>query len=138
MAAGSTCSGGRTRGVRLALRTGAHAPLERDGAHRASGARRNVGPAIPMRRTMRRLGGTTRLLRFSLAVSIAFGLSLGSLAGADQLAGAKAWKAKDYQTAFQEFLPLAEAGDAVAQGFLGRMYLEGQHVPQNPAAAFRW
>src|SRR5215470_172636 len=107
MAAGSTCSGGRTRGVRLALRTGAHAPLERDGAHRGSGARWNVGPAIPMRRTRRRLHRTTRLLWFSLVVSIAFGLSLGSLVGADQTAGGKAWKAKDYQRAFQEFLPLA-------------------------------
>jgi len=91
-----------------------------------------------MRRTRRRLHRTTRLLWFSLAVSIAFGLSLGSLAGADQTAGVKAWKAKDYQRAFQEFSPLAEAGDAVAQYFLGTMHLAGQHVPVNPAAAFRW
>lgn len=91
-----------------------------------------------MRPTIRRSRWTSRSLWFSLAVSIAFGLSQGNLAGADQVAGAKAWKAKDYRTAFQEFLPLAEAGDAVAQTMLGTMYSAGHHVPEDPAVAFRW
>src|SRR5262249_18785395 len=107
-------------------------------AARASGARRDARPAFPMRPTIRRSRWTSRSLWFSLAVSIAFGLSQGNLAGAYQVAGAKAWKAKDDRTAFQEFLPLAEAGDAVAQTMLGTMYSAGHHVPEEPAVAFRW
>jgi TPR repeat protein len=87
---------------------------------------------------MRRFRGTTRRLWFALAVSSGLSLSLCNLAGADQVAAKKAWTAKDYQTAFQEYSSLAEAGDALAQFFLGTMYSAGQHVPQNPAAAFRW
>lgn len=138
MAAGSPCSGAGTHSVRPALSTGAHAALERVGALRASGARRNIFRASPLQWTMRRFRGTTRRLWFALAVSSGLSLSLCNLAGADQVAAKKAWTAKDYQTAFQEYSSLAEAGDALAQFFLGTMYSAGQHVPQNPAAAFRW
>ena len=37
----------------------------------------------------------------------------------------------DYETAFDIFQPLAENGDAAAQGILGTMYYSGQGVPKN-------
>ena len=45
---------------------------------------------------------------------------------------------KDYKTALQEFLPLAEQGNLVAQYFLGRMYYDGQGVPQDYKQAVKW
>ena len=44
----------------------------------------------------------------------------------------------DYQTAFKEWKPLAEQGDAVAQFNLGIMYYNGQGVAQNYTQAFYW
>ena len=44
----------------------------------------------------------------------------------------------DYTTAFQEFLPLAEQGDAKAQFNLGFMYDNGKGVPENDAEAAKW
>ena len=44
----------------------------------------------------------------------------------------------DYETAIQEFKPLAEEGDAVAQTALGLMYMNGNGVPQNYAEAMKW
>ena len=42
----------------------------------------------------------------------------------------------DYQTAFKEWKPLAEQGDASAQYNLGNMYGKGQGVPQNFKIAY--
>jgi TPR repeat protein len=36
----------------------------------------------------------------------------------------------DYATAFREWLPLAEQGDALAQQYLGNMYATGRGVPE--------
>jgi uncharacterized protein len=44
----------------------------------------------------------------------------------------------DYQAAYEEWLPLAELGDAEAQYNLGVMYDEGAGVDQDLAAAARW
>jgi TPR repeat protein len=44
----------------------------------------------------------------------------------------------DYQAAFEEWLPLAELGDAEAQYNLGVMYDEGAGVDQDLAAAAGW
>ena len=44
----------------------------------------------------------------------------------------------DYQTAFKEWKPLAEQGDASVQYNLGVMYDKGQGVPQNDAQAVYW
>ncbi|MDU8913859.1 tetratricopeptide repeat protein [Aestuariicoccus sp. MJ-SS9] len=52
--------------------------------------------------------------------------------------GNAAYEAGNYATAFQEFKPLAEQGDAKAQLALGAIYLKGQGVPQNEAEALRW
>ena len=42
----------------------------------------------------------------------------------------------DYQTAFKEWKPLAEQGDASAQYNLGIMYGTGQGIPQNYKIAY--
>jgi TPR repeat protein len=44
----------------------------------------------------------------------------------------------DYQAAFEEWLPLAELGDAEAQFNLGVMYDEGAGIKQDLATAASW
>jgi hypothetical protein len=57
---------------------------------------------------------------------------------ADFDAGMAAYKRGDYATAFREFKPLAEKGDAVAQYNLAQLYRRGEGVPQDYSDAFRW
>ena len=52
--------------------------------------------------------------------------------------GYEAYDRGDYATAFQEWRPLAERGDAIAQYNIGVMYTEGTGVPQDYAEAIRW
>ena len=52
--------------------------------------------------------------------------------------GFSAYGAGDYQTAFEEFYPLAQVGDAIAQNNLGVMYHLGQGVAQDDAEAAQW
>ncbi len=61
-----------------------------------------------------------------------------SVAAADFRAGAEAYKRGDYATAYQEWLPLAEQGNADAQFSLGGMYAGGEGVPEDDAAAVKW
>ena len=65
-----------------------------------------------------------RLSIFTSAMLLCAGLA----AGADLASGKRAYDAKDFATAFKEFTPLAEQGNADAQFFLGKMYLAGQGV----------
>jgi TPR repeat protein len=54
---------------------------------------------------------------------------------------AEAWAAYargDYETALQEFLPLAETGTASVQFALGFVYEQVEGDPQNDAEAVRW
>ncbi len=44
----------------------------------------------------------------------------------------------DFATALQEWQPLADQGDAVAQYNLGGMYYNGNGVPQDYAEAVKW
>jgi TPR repeat protein len=63
---------------------------------------------------------------------------LTPLAHADFQAGVDAYDRKDYATAFKEWQPLAEEGDALAQYNLGVMYANGQGVPQDYIQASMW
>jgi TPR repeat protein len=45
---------------------------------------------------------------------------------------------KDYQTAYRELLPLANASDAQAQRMIGALYLFGQGRPKDPSVANQW
>lgn len=49
-----------------------------------------------------------------------------------------AYKRGDYELALRLFRPLAEAGDAKAQGNVGRMYALGQGVTQDYTEAMKW
>ncbi|MRH77720.1 sel1 repeat family protein [Spiribacter sp. C176] len=53
-------------------------------------------------------------------------------------AGVEAYKIRDYETAYEIFLPFAEGGLDIAQYNLGLMYSHGQGVAQDYAEAARW
>lgn len=58
------------------------------------------------------------------------------LGGFDE--GVAAYDSGDYATALKEFRPLAEQGEASAQGSLGVMYAKGQGIPQDYKEAVKW
>ena len=53
-------------------------------------------------------------------------------------ASLSAYQNHDYETAFDHWLPRAEAGDANAQFFVGGLYRDGAGVPVDPVRAYRW
>ena len=65
-------------------------------------------------------------------------LAPGSAYAQDLDAGLRAAEAGDYASALQEWRPLAERGEALAQNNLGFMYARGLGVAQNHAEAVRW
>ncbi len=74
--------------------------------------------------------------RLSLAIVMIAGLA--APAWADFEAGKAAYDREDYATAYREFLPLAEQGNAEAQLYLGFMYDFGYCLPQDYAEAAKW
>jgi TPR repeat protein len=56
----------------------------------------------------------------------------------DLEAGREAYERKDYDAAAREWRPLAEAGDAEAQYWLGTLYRLGQGTQEDRAEAGRW
>ena len=71
-------------------------------------------------------------------VFILFLLFWPALVHADFQAGLNAYARGDYATAFKEWLPLAEQGEALAQLVLGGLYEYGRGVPQDYAQAAAW
>ena len=61
------------------------------------------------------------------------GLASGGINGGDA-----AYNRGDYDAALQEWRPLAEQGNAVAQLNLGFMYVNGYGVPQDYEEAIKW
>jgi TPR repeat protein len=57
---------------------------------------------------------------------------------ADFQAGMDAYDQNDYATAYREWLPLAEQGNAGAQFNLGWMYYQGKGVPEDRPEAAKW
>ena len=53
-------------------------------------------------------------------------------------AGLAAYERRDFATALRIWRPLAQGGDATAQGNLGFMYYNGQGVPQDYVQAHKW
>lgn len=53
-------------------------------------------------------------------------------------AGWRTFIAGDYETAIENWMPLAEQGGARAQGLLGYMYATGEGVPQDYKEAMKW
>ncbi|MDA0228653.1 MAG: tetratricopeptide repeat protein [Proteobacteria bacterium] len=52
--------------------------------------------------------------------------------------GVAAYAAGDYATAYRQWFPHAEQGDAKAQYNLGVIYANGKGVPKNDIEAIRW
>ena len=77
-----------------------------------------------------------RRIAATLAV-IALLFGVGS-AWADLDGGLTSYQRGDYATALQEWRPLAEQGDALAQQYLGNMYATGRGVLENDAEAVKW
>ena len=57
---------------------------------------------------------------------------------ADYESGYAAYARGDYRTAYREWRPLAEQGDAQAQYNLGTMYETGKGVPGDDTEAVKW
>ncbi len=74
-----------------------------------------------------------RALRAAVVLVLALALSAPVFAADFQAGGAA-----DYATALEEWLPLAEQGDAAAQISLGVMYNNGLGVTQDYAVAIKW
>ena len=65
-------------------------------------------------------------------------LLLAAPAWADFDDGMAAYERGDYETAFEEWLPLAEQGNAGAQQNFGVIYENGQGVERDYAEAEKW
>jgi len=73
-----------------------------------------------------------------LAIIIIF-LALAPISAWAGMKEAKAaYEAKDYKTAFKEYLPLAEAGNYKAQYWIGHLYRYGYGRKQNYKTAVSW
>ncbi len=82
-------------------------------------------------------------MRIISAAALALGITLGvtgaaSPASAGFAEAMAAYRIADYQTAYREFLPLAEGGMAAAQYKLGLLYENGRGVEKDLAAAQKW
>ncbi len=75
-------------------------------------------------------------IRVLLFVVVLIGFAPLVHAGFDE--GVTAYNKGDYATAFIEFKPLADQGDARAQYNLGVMYANGQGVSKDYAEALKW
>ena len=73
----------------------------------------------------------------SIADTLVVTGALGS-AWADWDNGTAAYAAGDYRTAYREWFPLAERGDAKAQYNLGVIHANGKGVPKNYTEAVKW
>jgi TPR repeat protein len=75
-------------------------------------------------------------MRFALILAAA--LAVASPAWADLRAGVAALESEDYAKAIAELKPLAEADNAEAQYWMGRIYDGGLGVPADPKQALVW
>jgi TPR repeat protein len=82
--------------------------------------------------------GNEAMKRWILCWAVLFWMLFALSVKADVEAGLQAYKKGDYSTALKELRPLAEHGDAQAQGVLGRMYDFGHGVPQDYKEAVKW
>lgn len=74
-----------------------------------------------------------------LPAAVVLALAATGVARADTLgAGSAAFNRGDYNSAARLLLPLAERGNAHAQGMVGFMYATGQGLPQAYDAASYW
>ena len=73
-----------------------------------------------------------------LAVAISPAFATPALSQSQFDLGLAAYERQDYATAYRQWRPLADQGNASAQHNLGLMYERGQGVRQDYAAAVSW
>jgi len=79
------------------------------------------------------------MIKFSRLAALSVCAALAApVAAQDFLAGLDAYNFGDFATALENWQPLAEQGNALAQYNLGFMYRNGQGVLQDDAEAVRW
>jgi len=89
----------------------------------------------PLERSRRRM----KLQTMALLIGGLLALSPVDVAFANRFDdGLAAYRKEDFATALLVWRTLAENGDALAQVYLGLLYLNGEGVPQNPALAVKW
>ncbi len=64
--------------------------------------------------------------------------SVSGASAQDYETGEAAYFANDFKTAFKEWMPLAESGDASAQTSIGTLYTKGAGVIQSDIEAVKW
>lgn len=75
--------------------------------------------------------------RFALAVGLLL-LLVPGLASAGFGDGVRAFKQGDYETAFREWRPLAERGEAISQFNIAILYSQGRGVARNYIRSYVW
>jgi len=78
------------------------------------------------------------MIRIAFVLSLLLALLIQPVAAQDLQKGLTAYKAGDYTTALNEWTPLAEAGDAYAQHYLGHSYYFALGVPRDYSEASKW
>ena len=78
------------------------------------------------------------MIRLALALAVGILVALPHDAAADFAAGVAAYDRGDYETAYLEWLPLAESGDPAAQRNLGHLFRKGQGVTRDLVKAAEW
>ncbi len=73
-----------------------------------------------------------------ITIIIAVILFMGNAAFADYKAGKAAYDAGDYEAAYNQLLPLAEAGDAESQFLMGNMIHVSREDRSNIDEAIKW
>jgi uncharacterized protein len=83
-----------------------------------------------------RLGKVSTVFVTPLAKLIfCMGLAIAANSSSDLEVGLSAFEKGNYDVAYQKLLPLSDAGVAMAQNTLGRMYQRGHGVPQDDTQA---
>jgi len=77
------------------------------------------------------------LQRFALC-AVLISICGGLAHGADLKSAKRAYERKDYVLALKEFTPPAQQGNAEAQLYLGKMYMQGEGVLKDPNEAVKW
>jgi hypothetical protein len=77
-------------------------------------------------------------VRQSIPLLLAATVAASAAGAGDYDRGMAAAQAGDFETAFEEWMPLAEAGDPAAQYNIGRMYRQGDFVARDNTEAARW
>lgn len=96
------------------------------------------GNFVTTAQALKRFGATWVRLIAAASIAAWSGLTIAPAIAASLKAGIDAYDAGDYATAYKEWLPLAQDGDAAAQRNVGNLYRLGQGVKQDLAEAVNW